>query len=211
MHTESAEHHSLLQAAADSMGRSDRIAWTKERVLYWWRRCFETCQSTNILGFEQIRVDPPIVEFSTRMRTRAGEAHLRRNKVVFAMHFLMRETPETYDRTIGHEVAHIFAFRIHGDCGHGGWWKHTMRRIGLPPERCHTYKSSKRNAKRIYKGRCNVCGKEIPLTARRAGQIKHGSSIYHLVCGRSSRFQLMDSVITVRPPAVVAAQPQEYW
>jgi len=44
-----------------------------------------------------------------------------------------------WDATIGHEIAHLIAFKLYpySKQAHGPEWKMTMRRLGLAPKRCH--------------------------------------------------------------------------
>ncbi len=43
-------------------------------------------------------------------------------------------------RTPGHEAAHIIAWVVFGDRGHGWRWKMVARELGIADTRCHTYK-----------------------------------------------------------------------
>lgn len=75
--------------------------------------------------------------------------------------------------TVGHEIAHLVAFDVYNDCGHGKMWKHVMRQFSLTPNRCHRMHEAaeqvgkkKKNTKQyIYE--CNSCGAEIPVGPKR--------------------------------------------
>lgn len=77
----------------------------------------------------------PAVTFKVRGRTCWGRAYLREWKVDFNIlaHSL---NPQSIEDTAAHEVAHLVAYRLYGDRGHGYAWKRVMRNLGRAPERC---------------------------------------------------------------------------
>lgn len=85
-------------------------------------------------------LDLPMPKISLDLRGRvAGQAwytdwKIRLNRVLF------RENVDYFvGHTIGHEVAHLIACRLHGlqVKAHGDEWKRIMLRLGLEPKRCH--------------------------------------------------------------------------
>lgn len=134
-----------------------RTVWATERVRHWWQEC---CRQFNC----EHLATPPNVKFSNRMVTTAGIANGKLNYVKLSMHFLYKESLEDYDKTIGHEVAHVFADRHYGSCQqHGPNWQRVMTLIGLKPDRCHTYASTIRKPRRPRTKFLCRCGCSISL------------------------------------------------
>lgn len=86
----------------------------------------------------------PTVSFDLRGKT-AGQAfpghhHIRLNGQ------LLNENPEHFiQQTVGHEWAHLachfqFGARV---AAHGKEWRGIMAKLGIPPNRCHTYDTSR--------------------------------------------------------------------
>lgn len=71
--------------------------------------------------------------------TCAGQADLRNNVLLFNPDIFLRNKEHFLKIIVPHEVAHLVAFRVFGDTGHGPDWKRVMVRLGLPPDRCHNY------------------------------------------------------------------------
>jgi len=93
----------------------------------------------------------PAIQYTLRGGV-AGTATYQRQLINYNMG-LYRENKEKYsNRTIPHEIAHLFNYRIHvenrGAWGgglkpHGREWKNIMMRMGLDYSRCHDYKVTK--------------------------------------------------------------------
>lgn len=79
---------------------------------------------------------------NTRCRARAGQAKLHLNVVeISAFFFVGRpENEKDMHNTILHEIAHIVAYALHRDRGHGLAWRSIARQIGCTGDRCHTMK-----------------------------------------------------------------------
>jgi len=79
---------------------------------------------------------------NTRCRARAGQAKLHLNTVeISAFFFVGRpENEQNMHNTILHEIAHIVAYAVHKDRGHGWAWRSIARQIGCTGDRCHTMK-----------------------------------------------------------------------
>lgn len=177
----------------------DRFGWAKERHAYWWKRCCEA------YGRQLPPMNPPSLEFSNRLRTTAGQAQLQTGRVLLSTHILLSEPVESFDSTIGHEVAHIFAWRIYKDKGHGNGWCHTMRSIGLRPTRCHSYQSAKRNVCQRVAAKCPECNTSMLISRKKAALITKGERYRHLMCGTKK------PIVIVAATSPVAAQPREVW
>jgi len=84
------------------------------------------------------------LRFSNRMRRRLGHVRCHRTPtgertvVELALNIdLMAEGNERQLReTMLHELAHVEAWLLHGDRGHGRHWRRIARRLGCPPRAC---------------------------------------------------------------------------
>lgn len=83
---------------------------------------------------------PPLVNFKYT-GSAAGRAYYYSHVVEFNVQFMARERVNMLDETVPHELAHIVAFRLHGERGrgHGPLWRAAARRLGCSAERCHSY------------------------------------------------------------------------
>ena len=87
--------------------------------------------------------------------TTAGRAYLTVWKIELNLQ-LCKETWEDFQKeTIPHEVAHLVAYKVFGDAGHGEGWKSVMRSLGIVPQRCHNYESDHVKGKRSLNGMYN--------------------------------------------------------
>lgn len=102
--------------------------------------------------------------------TVAGQAFYYENKLRLNSIALKKYREHFIEQTVGHEVAHLTAFKRHGGgiSPHGTEWKNFMRFFHLPPDRCHTYDlpSARGGSRKRYV--CQSCPKEFSLSA-----IKH--------------------------------------
>jgi SprT protein len=81
----------------------------------------------------------PCIVYRSRGRT-AGRAFFFRNVISLNPGYLNNgELDAMLTRTIPHEVAHLFAYVVYKDRGHGRGWSHMMYKLGLPAKRCHSY------------------------------------------------------------------------
>lgn len=71
----------------------------------------------------------------------AGKAFFTENKIKVNWELYLRNKDKFLRNTVGHEIAHLAAAKIHGMVAwnHGPLWKEVMVKLGLPPERCHSY------------------------------------------------------------------------
>lgn len=98
--------------------------------------------------------------------TRYGRYTIKLNVPLFAHN----DDSDQIDNTVGHEIAHLVAFAVYGDRGHGKRWKSVMIRFGLPPERCHSMNDAARAVGKnttVYAYHCAGCGKVVSLGAKR--------------------------------------------
>lgn len=82
----------------------------------------------------------PQVSFELRGST-AGNYSYREGKIRLNRALLLREADKFIDRTPGHEAAHLVTRHVYGPFvkPHGAEWRTVMIRLGMKPERCHSY------------------------------------------------------------------------
>lgn len=70
--------------------------------------------------------------------TTGGLAYLLRNRISLNAGLFNRNKDEFYDNVIPHEIAHLIAYMLYKDKGHGEAWRSTMQKLGYSPSRCHS-------------------------------------------------------------------------
>lgn len=80
--------------------------------------------------------------------TTAGKAWLGQWRIQLNEQLCKENIEDFMQDTIPHEVAHLIAYKVFGDDGHGDGWKSVMRALGLNPSRCHNYDTSHVEGKR---------------------------------------------------------------
>ena len=111
--------------------------------------------------------------------TVGGQAYLNQNKIRINMEALKKYTTRYIEQTIGHEFAHLVAYKSLLHRGHGRAWAKVMRSFDLFPDRCHDYDlTPARVVKKQYLYQCDKCGQEFPLTAIRHNKMKRNNSHY---------------------------------
>ena len=92
----------------------------------------------------------PAIKYNKRLKTTAGRAFIYDDPAYIDLSVdLLWEYPGQFTNdTIAHEYAHIVAFKVYQDPGHGIGWKTVMRSIGLEPNRCHQMVNSKHEARK---------------------------------------------------------------
>ena len=118
--------------------------------------------------------------------TPAGFAWYSLNTVQFNAVLLNENREKFIERTVGHECAHLIAYRLFKHRGHGKPWKLVMQAIGQDPSRCHTYDVTNSRLKRAHRKKrfayqCKC--RDIQLTSIRHNRIQKGR-VYHCTrCG----------------------------
>ena len=111
--------------------------------------------------------------------TVGGQAYLNQNMIRINMEALANYKDHYIKQTIGHEFAHLVAYKALGHRGHGRNWARVMRKFNLFPDRCHDYDlTPARVVKRQYLYECDKCGKEFTLTAIRHNKMMKGNQRY---------------------------------
>lgn len=78
----------------------------------------------------------PAISYDVKGTT-AGKAGLQSNRLMFNAVLLNENVDHFIAQIVTHEVAHLIAFKVYCDKGHGSWWKHVMVLLGVKPDRCH--------------------------------------------------------------------------
>lgn len=105
-----------------------------------------------------------IVEWDPRLRSTAGRADYRRQRVSLNPRLREHGAAEI-DRTLRHELAHLLAQARAGRRRlrpHGAEWRAACRDLGIADEqRCHTLPFPTRRATRRLLYKCRSCGREF--------------------------------------------------
>ncbi|MET1078063.1 MAG: SprT family zinc-dependent metalloprotease [Pseudomonas sp.] len=116
-------------------------------------------------------------EVSLKLRgQKAGVAHLDENLLRFNPQLYRENRDDFLTQTVAHEVAHMVARQMFGSRiqPHGEEWQLIMRGVyGLPPNRCHTYAISRRQATR-YVYHCQCPDNDFAFSAQRHTLVTKG-------------------------------------
>lgn len=110
--------------------------------------------------------------------TTGGLAYLLRNRISLNAGLFNRNKDEFYNNVIPHEIAHLIAYMLYKDRGHGEAWRNTMQKLGYSPSRCHSMdvKEVKRTVtlqRWVYKCGCRENNMHYLPEARHL-ELKHG-------------------------------------
>lgn len=140
----------------------------EERVLSKLRECATKLNYTH---------DLPVVVYDLKGTT-AGQAILNRNKIRLNTHLLHTNTEEMIEQTVPHEFAHIVAYRLYDDNGHGKYWQHVMLKLGLTPHRCHNMATEKARQTKQFEYYCD-CRPSVMLGLTRHKRILNNGARYY--------------------------------
>lgn len=106
---------------------------------------------------------------NTRVRKVLGKAHLRSWAIELNYDYCMNGNEESVYNTITHEIAHLVAFRLYNDRGHGRMWKHVHHMLGGTAERLADPKETgfKSKSNRVKRVILEKGGKEYKTTPNR--------------------------------------------
>lgn len=81
----------------------------------------------------------PVVTLNNRLKTTAGRAFIEENpqKIDLSTDLFEQYTDHMIVDTIPHELAHLVAYTIHGDPGHGKGWYSVLAKMGIKTTRLH--------------------------------------------------------------------------
>ena len=140
-----------------------------ERSFYWMKFF---CDKLNM---EPMKVD---IEFSNRMSRTAGMVWtMKKRPLIKYSNKLMAENPGTFDKTIAHELAHLYADKLLNRCQkHNNNWKKVMSLTGYEADRCHQYDVKVKRRSDTYVYKCD-CGNEIGVGKKSMSNILAGRYI----------------------------------
>ena len=90
----------------------------------------------------------PIVKLNNRLKTTAGRAWYEENYIELSTELLCEHPAHFATDTIPHELAHIAAWHIFKDPGHGKGWKTVIAACKIRTTRLHTLINSAHAARR---------------------------------------------------------------
>jgi SprT protein len=125
------------------------------------------------------------VKFSMngRLTSTAGRAFLEEGRLEFSKVLYIQNVEKFLEDTVPHELAHIVAFRVFGDKGHGVHWKHIMNFLGYDANRCHNYAVQRRSSAKTYSYTCGCKDKIHEVSAQRQAWINKGKRYCCEKCG----------------------------
>lgn len=101
------------------------------RAYYWWSRFRKV--------YPQLQAVTPKVVLNNRLKTTAGRAFIENNPqyIDLSVELFWEYTEEFLHDTIPHELAHLVAYTVFGDSGHGKGWKTIIQQFGINTTRLH--------------------------------------------------------------------------
>ena len=131
--------------------------------------------------------------WSARMTSTAGLAYVDRLHMKFSI-ILSRQCWETFQRTVFHEIAHIYTnalFPIESKGKpHGPQWAHVMRSLNQVPRRCHTLETNRKKRPRPHK---TYCGCSVHMLTNRIFK--------KVLLGQTRRCKACKGKLVISPPA----------
>ena len=120
------------------------------------------------------------VRFDVKGRC-AGKAARDGSYVNFNMVIAEDNFDDFLARTVPHEFAHIVAALSYGEHvqPHGREWKRTMRMLGAPDDRCHSYDTTRATSRTVARQHAYKCGcRTHNLTSIRHNRVVRGQQTY---------------------------------
>lgn len=113
----------------------------------------------------------PTVSYDLRGKT-AGWAHYTKNHIQLNIDLLWTDREQMINQTLPHEFAHIVSYKWYGNNGrgHGSYWKHTMRQLGLKPDRCHQMQTTPQRVTQKFDYHCDCRNFKIGLNRHKKMQ-----------------------------------------
>lgn len=105
-------------------------------VRAWWKKLRAV--------YPAIQENVPVVKLNNRLKTTAGRAFLDNDpqSIDLSTELFWEHTEQMVRDTIPHELAHLVAYTIFGDEGHGTGWKSVVHRMDIPTTRLHNMVNS---------------------------------------------------------------------
>ncbi len=107
-------------------------SFANEQAYNWWEAAKVIFAKNGDIGVL------PLVKLNNRLKSTAGRAFIEHGYIDLSVS-LMRDNMDYFARdTIPHELAHMIAWRLYGDRGHGKAWKWVAHTLYGANNRCHT-------------------------------------------------------------------------
>lgn len=101
------------------------------------------------------------VKMNNRLTSTAGRAFYTTGELEFSTSLYNANVEAFLEDTVVHEFAHVAAFVLYGEKGHGPMWKNVMQALGLPGDRCHSYAIPQRSKAKTTTFKCGCRTHEI--------------------------------------------------
>ena len=121
----------------------------------------------------------PTISFDLRGKT-AGRAYLTTNHIQLNAVLLIENSEEFLSTVIGHELAHLVAYALYRESGHGAKWAKCMEMIGLPAKRCHNMDTQNSTVVAQIEISC-LCNRTYKISKRKLASLL-ASRLYCKVC-----------------------------
>lgn len=109
-------------------------------IARWWKRIRRV--------YPSLPETPPSFKLNNRLKTTAGRAWLNQYMIDLSVELFDEHTQYFADDTIPHELAHIAAFKVYGDPGHGIGWYTVLKSAGINTNRLHKMINTKHEYRR---------------------------------------------------------------
>lgn len=149
----------------------------------------------------------PTISFDL-VGTTAGRAHQDKRHVQLNAVLLTENLDEFEKQIIPHELAHLLVMHLYGfSGGHGDEWKHTMRRLGLTPDRTHSLDVT--NARTVPRMSGYACGcGPCEISTKMHNKIRRGAKFTCQKCRKRLHWTgVPGGAGTVAPVARPVARP----
>jgi predicted SprT family Zn-dependent metalloprotease len=125
-----------------------------------------------------------VIILNRRLRTYAGKAYLQ--LATIELHYrMMKAHPEELRNAYAHELAHVIAWELYKDGGHGENWQRVQTWTGEKIEVTHTIDTSPWKVERLYRWACG-CGVRN-FSTKKNNELKVKNS-FCLKCDSALRF-----------------------
>ena len=99
------------------------------RVKVWWNKFRKV--------YPTLPANPPAFKLNNRLKTTAGRAFYEHYYIDLSTELFWEHTERFLTDTIPHELAHIVAYIVHGDTGHGKAWYSVIHKMNIATTRLH--------------------------------------------------------------------------
>jgi SprT protein len=112
------------------------------RIQFWWNKLKKE--------YPEIQQEYPKVKLNNRLKTTAGRAFIgnKPQYIDLSLELFWEYTEEFLTDTIPHELAHLVAYTVFGDEGHGKGWYSVLNKMGIKTSRLHNMVNTKHEKRR---------------------------------------------------------------